>query len=345
LRWIIQSRLVRAEIQSLGAMLGPAWFIVGDREVQPFAIAPWSDDAGPEYEKLPPVLGRLRGEWPCVPFGVAEPRADLPPDWARDGTTAGGYIDPELHGFSSNSHWQLVRREQNRIELVVEYPRPHPIRRLIRTITASEESPALQISLLVQSREACDLPIGIHPVLRLPDSPRMASLELGGVPRGWTSPAPVEPGVSRFKTDVRNVPLAQVPSVSASGEDQTENITRLPLPYPTEELVLVVGHRGSAMLSNHVERYSVSLAWDSETFPACLLWLSNRGRDHYPWNRRFLGLGVEPIRSAFDLGTTVSRNQTNPLWNSGIPCTYGFTPEKDFETTYSIAVSEVTAAN
>src|ERR1700730_17014155 len=103
---MIQSRLVRAEIQSLGGMLGPAWFSVGGTEVQPFAIAPWSDVAGPEYEKLPPVLRRLRGEWPCVPCGGAEPRSDLPPDWKPDMTSSGGYIDPELHGFSSNSHWQ-----------------------------------------------------------------------------------------------------------------------------------------------------------------------------------------------------------------------------------------------
>jgi hypothetical protein len=119
-----------------------------------------------------------------------------------------------------------------------------------------------------------------------------------------------------------------------------EDITRLPLENSTEELVLVVGHHGSAMLTNRVENYSVSVSWDPAVFPACLVWLSNHGRDYYPWNRRFLGLGIEPIRAAFDLGVTVSRSRSNPLWKSGIPCTYGFTPEEDFETTYSIAVTE-----
>ncbi|OLC67538.1 MAG: hypothetical protein AUG06_05050 [Actinobacteria bacterium 13_1_20CM_2_65_11] len=342
--WTIQSRLVRAEIQTLGGMLGPAWFDLGDRKVQPFVIAPWSDEVGPEYEKLPRILQRLRGEWPCVPFGMSEARKDLPPDWRPDVTSSGDYVDPDLHGYSSNSHWQLVRVEPRRIELVLEYPPLHPIRRVVRTITASEEAPALEISLMVQSRAGSDLPIGVHPVLRLPDSPRMASLDFGGAPRAWTSPTPVEPGISRFKSDVRNALLTQMPTVSASGAQQTENMTRLPLPYPTEELVLVVGHHGSAMLTNHDESYSVSVSWDAEVFPACMLWLSNHGRDYHPWNRRFLGLGVEPIRSAFDLGAIVSRSRSNPLWRSGIPCTYSFSPEQDLETTYSIAVAEAGAA-
>lgn len=312
-------------------MLGPAWFGLGDREVQPFAIAPWSEEVGPEYEKLPPLMRRLRGEWPCVPFGMAEARPNPPRDWVPDESASAGYIDPDLHGYGSNAHWELMSLEAARIQLVVEYPQAHPIRRLVRTITASEESPALEISLLVQSREASDLPIGVHPTVRLPDSPRMASLDFGGSPRAWTSPTPFEPGISRLKPDVRNALLTQFP----------EDFTRLPFEYPTEELVLVVGHQGSARLTNRDENYSISLSWDPAVFPSCLVWLSNRGRDYYPWNRRFLGLGIEPIRAAFDLGPTVSRTRSNPLWRSGIPCTYSFSPEQDLETTYFISVTEL----
>ena len=313
-------------------MLGPAWFRLGDREVQPFAIAPWSDDVEPEHEKLPSLLRRLRGEWPCVPFGVAEPRFDLPPDWMPDVSSSGGYIDPRIHGFSSNSQWKPIRVDKNRIQLVVDYPEDHPIKRLVRTITASEESPALEVSLMVQSREASELPIGIHPVLRLPDSPRTAKLQFGGAPRAWTYPTTFEPGISKLQPGIRDVPLTQLP----------EDVTWLPLPYATEELVLVVGHQGLAMLTNVDEGYSVSLSWDPDLFPSCVLWLSNRGRDYHPWNRRFLGLGIEPIRSAFELGATVSRSRSNPLWRSGIPCTYSFSPESDFETTYSVLITETT---
>ena len=68
--WTIQSQFVQAQVQSLGAMLGPAWFSIGGRTVQPFAIAPWAEDSGPEYRQLPNLLKRLRGEWACVPFGI-----------------------------------------------------------------------------------------------------------------------------------------------------------------------------------------------------------------------------------------------------------------------------------
>jgi hypothetical protein len=342
--WTIQSRLVRAEIQSLGAMLGPTWFSLGSREVQPLAVAPWADEVGPEYEKLPRILRRLRGEWPCVPFGMAEPRPDLPREWILDESSPCGYIDPNPHGFSSNAEWELMCLEPKRIELGLEYPKCHPITRVTRTITVSEDAPALQISLLVQAREACDLPIGVHPVLRLPEKPGTASLHFDTDVRGWTSPTPFEPGISKIRPNVRDVPLTKVPCVCAAGENKTQDVTRLPLNCETEELILVLGHNGMAMLTNHDERYSVALSWDQEMFPACLLWLSNRGRGYCPWNRRFLGLGVEPIRSAFDLGVTVSQSRCNPLWRSGIPCTYTFSPAQDLETKYSIAVVEAGAS-
>jgi hypothetical protein len=83
-----------------------------------------------------------------------------------------------------------------------------------------------------------------------------------------------------------------------------ENITRLPLPYAAYQL-----------------------------------WLSNRGRDAYPWDKRFLALGIEPVCAAFDLGTRVSQHRANPLWQAGVPCTVALAPSQSFETTYSIAVS------
>lgn len=338
--WTIQSRFVKVDIQSLGAMLGPAWFSLDNREVQPFAVAPWAEEVGLEYEKLPRILQRLRGEWPCVPFGMAERRADLPREWIPDESTPHSYIDPNPHGFSSNAEWKLMRLEPERIELGLDYPQYHPIRRATRMITASDDAPALQISLRVEARQAGDLPIGVHPVLRLPENPGAARLHFDTDARGWTSPTPIEPGISTLKPNVRGVPLTAVPCICAAGKSKTEDVTRLPLDYETEDLVLIVGHHGMAMLTNHDEGYSVSLSWDPAIFPACMLWLSNRGRGYFPWNHRFLGLGIEPIRSAFDLGAMVSRNRSNPLWQAGIPCTYGFLPAQGLETMYTIAVAE-----
>ena len=331
--WNIQSRFVRAQVQSLGAMLGPAWFSIGGRSVQPFAVAPWAEDCGPEYGALPGLLKRLRGEWACVPFGMEVGGRRLPPDWLP----SQGAPDPDSlpHGRSSNADWQLTGIRGDRVELILTYPEPHPVSLLRRTIWASDTLPKLHVSLEIEVRRSCELPLGVHPTFNLPARPRQAVLELGGSPRAWTPPVPLESVSPRFCADVRGVPLDRVPLLDGGFED----ITRLPLPYPEEEIVLVPGVSGQAVLRNLEGEYTATLSWDAGIFPACQLWLSNGGRSAYPWNSRFRALAIEPVCAAFDFGTWVSRHRGNPLWRAGVPCTVSLSPDQPFETTYCIAVS------
>lgn len=324
---------MRAQVQSLGAMLGPAWFRLGEREVQPFAVAPWASDSGEQYDRLPGILRRLRGEWPCVPYGIERFPGELPHQWAPEDENELQWT-PEPHGRSSNAEWTLWELASDRIELTIEYPEPHPVRTLTRRICASAERPELEMSLRIEVRASCSLPIGLHPTLRLPSAPRSALLQFAAGVQAWTSPVPLEPHVTRFRPGVRGASLTQIPSI-----DGTEDITKLPLPYPAEEIVLVTGHSGRATLIDQQSAYAVTIAWDAEVFPACQLWLSNRGREYYPWNGRFLALGVEPVRAAFDLGTRASQRRSNPLSLAGTPCTQDMSPTQPFDTTYRIAVA------
>jgi len=316
-------------------MLGPAWFNLGDKVVQPFAVAPWADDSGSEHQRLPGILRRLRGEWVCVPFGIERSISDLPEDWRpRSNDTV--CADSEPHGRSSNAEWQLRDLADNRIELILEYPSPHPVKMLRRSIRASMLRPLLELSLHIEARMECELPIGLHPTFRLPTTPRRATLDLGPGAQGWTPPVPLEPHIARFRSDTRQIPLDRIPLLAEGVED----ITRLPLPYAAEEAVLVTGHSGRAILTNVDEGYTVTLSWDPATFPACQLWLSNQGRENYPWNGRFLAVGIEPICAAFDLGSTVSRNRYHPLWRAGISTAATVTPSTVFNTSYRISLSE-----
>ena len=80
--WTFDWGGVRGEVAALGGMLGPVWFTLPDGPVvQSFAVAPWADDPPEKLNVLPPILRRLRGEFPCVPFGVSHARTDLPDRW------------------------------------------------------------------------------------------------------------------------------------------------------------------------------------------------------------------------------------------------------------------------
>ncbi len=96
----------RAQVQSLGAMVGPIDFDLGQGHVvRPMAVAPWGDDTGPDHDALPGILKRLRGEWPCVPFGAPSALPNLPPKWQGAPPNP---VDPVFHGLPANQKWHCV---------------------------------------------------------------------------------------------------------------------------------------------------------------------------------------------------------------------------------------------
>lgn len=316
-----------AAVQGLGGMLGPVTFLLPDgRQVSPLHVAPWFD--APDRKEQPPILQELRGEWPCVPFGADGPRL-LPDGWSEAGESFDGAGVP--HGHSSNAEWVFTNIGPDRVEMVCDYPETHPVRRLTRRIAADPQAPALDITLTVEARRPCRLPIGLHPTLRLPLD-GTAVLEPPPFREGRVFPLDVEPGQGLLRPDARFASLAAIPD----REGGTVSLARLPLAENTEELVQLCGVTGG-FRSSHPDGWAVTLDWDADHFPSVLLWISNRGRRHAPWNGRHVALGVEPVCAAFDLGPAVS-TAPNPISAAGIATAREFIPEQPFITRYCIGV-------
>lgn len=322
-----------AEVQSLAGMLGPITFEMDDgRTVQPMAVAPWSEDEGPEFEDLPNILKRLRGEWPCVPFGVPTPPKGLPGDWRPVPVQGAG---DDFHGYSSHNDWSLIDTPPGGLELAIEYPPDHAIHRLTRRIVGIPGQTRIDVTLAIEPRIDIALPIALHPVFRLPTEVGRASLRPGKFTRGNTFPLPVERGISRLSPGDTFNSLTRVPTCEGSTD-----ISTLPLNFETEELVQLCGTEGLVDLENRAEGYCVTLNYDPAIFPSILLWISNRGRREYPWNRRHLALGIEPVCGAFDLGPRIGCNPKNPIAAAGFPTAVQFKAGRTFTTTYSISVRD-----
>lgn len=325
---------VRGEVQLLGGMAGPFVFQVDGREVQPFAVAPWADEPSEQLETLPPLLRRLRGEWPCVPFGGSRSPQKLPPDWemARQETPAWHRHD---HGFSSNHPWSIDDRSEDAVTLSIRYPDEHPIARLERRVACHPSEPLLQFSLTIHARADTTMPVGLHPVFRLPATSGAAALEMGSQSRIWSFPIDVEPDKSAAAPDQRDVAPADLKAADGSRLD----LTRLPFADASEDLLVVAGTGGRMRLGNSEDGYRVSLAWDIADLPLCGLWLSNRGRSFYPWNARFtaIGIGIEPIAGAFDLGPAFSSG--TPLAKAGLTTGVSLKAGEPWTTRYSIGVA------
>lgn len=321
-----------ATMQSLGAMLAPIVFrLPSGREVQPMQIAPWADEPG--AAELPGVLRRLRGEWPCAPFGVTPD--SVPSDWPQG---LRGEAGEEAHGYGSNNEWALGQSPDGALTAHIDYPATSPIRRLERRVAASAGEARVKIELTIVTRRACRLPIGLHPTFRLPAETGAARLDPGAHDAVWTYPLDISPTATLFAPNSRGVGIEAVPAIGGGARDAT----RLPFVEDSENLLMLTGARGRCALDNTGEGYRVVLEWNPAHFPSLMLWMSNRGRQFAPWNGRHLALGVEPVCAPFDLGTAFANAET-PLSSAGVATGIALDPDAPFKTRYSISVEEIYA--
>ncbi|MGN6526160.1 MAG: hypothetical protein ACTHL8_07205 [Burkholderiaceae bacterium] len=292
----------RAEVQRLGAMLAPVTFSApGRADFQPLHVAPWADEPG--ADALPGILRRLRGEWPCVPFGRADAPAALPPGWRALASD-----DAFGHGFASHHDWDwLETGDEAALALAIEPPGASPVRRLERRIAGVPGAPALAIELRIEARRPCALPAALHPTLRLD----LGRVRVDVPHRGPVVSYPVEvaPDVSRLAVGATFDRLAQAPL----REGGTVALDAFPLPRDAEELVQLLDADGPATIAYPDAGWTLALDWDRTLLPDVMLWVSHRGRPQAPWNGRHLALGVEPVGGVFDLGRVAAPPQGHPL--------------------------------
>ncbi len=290
----------RAELQRLGAMLGPVWFSAdGHPDFAPLQVAPWF--AEPGAAALPGILRRLRGDWPCVPFGRTDRPEGLPAGWAlREPGDACG------HGYAANHEWDWLETDDPQVLALAIEP-PGPVKRMTRVVEVEAHARALLMTLVIEMRAPATLPIALHPTLRLDlGSVRLALPAHEG---GVVYPVPAEPGVSLLAPDARFERLDQVP-LAAGG---TLDLTRYPLAADSEELLQLRELDGPVALHYVDAGWTLQLDWDHRALPDLMLWVSHRGRAYPPWNGRHLALGVEPVRGPFDLGRVAAPPAEHPL--------------------------------
>lgn len=332
--WTFDWGSIRGEVAALGGMLGPVWFTLpSGRDVQPFAVAPWADDPPEKRDALPPILRQLRGEFPCVPFGVSETRTDLPDHWMDGVDLTSPRVDEFAHGYSANASWHLVEQTHKAITIAIDYPRGYVVKRVQRRISHDGDL-RVRIDLQIEMRQGAALPIGLHPIFALPTQVGAAHLSIPSLQSVRSFPVPVDAS-SQFMPDQTADSLTQI----ATQDGATVDVTQLPLALETEELLAVSLTEGKVRMSDEFSEYAVALSWNIELFPQCLLWISNRGRKAYPWNGRFCAIGIEPIAAAFDLGVAHSANTRGPMSQAGTITQAQLSSHEPLSTSYWIQLS------
>jgi hypothetical protein len=238
------------------------------------------------------------------------------------------------HGDCCVADWTLVSQTATGITIAVDYPESSPIARLTRTVQCDPTSAAFDFSLTVTSRRAARRPMGLHPNIALPALAGALRVEPGAFQFGVAHPAGPETGVSRAAPGSVFEQLAAVP-LAAGGDARFD---RLPFAYDTEEIVQLCGADGTVSLFNDADKTVYQLTWDASVLPSLLLWMSNRGRAAVPWNSRNLCLGVEPVASAFDLGTGAAL-AANPINERGVATAITLDPAKPTTIRYRFSAA------
>ncbi|WP_321782024.1 hypothetical protein [Paraburkholderia sp. J94] len=296
-RWTLKWPHGEATVQSLGGMLAPVRFDLGaGRSVSPLHVAPWGDD--PQW---PGLLRALRGEWPCLPFGTTEAPPGLP-----EGFESRDADDAWRHGYSSNHMWRRVEQTGHAIRLRIDYPPESPVDYLERLIEASPHEASLSVSLTVHVRRDVTLPFALHPTFAVP--PEGVDVLACPYRTVHTYPVAIEPEFSQI---LRNRSFASLRKLETW--DGSIDLSRLPLPQQTEELVQLEACEPPFVLRYPADRAEVKLDWDPGDFPDAVLWISNGGRKYEPWASRNFALGVEPVSGFFDLGRVVTPSADHPL--------------------------------
>jgi hypothetical protein len=294
---------VDLHITARAGHLAPVVFHLADRDVSPYALAPWEPA---EFTDVPPLLSVLRGDFLCLPFGG---QADGPP-----------------HGEVANFPWHLTALGEREIHLTMDTTDTGAH---VEKILSTQPGQHAVFSEHRISNLEGNFNYGTHPILDLSALPegtgrisvspfRWASV----FPGPFSNPAAGETQAlaegARF-TDLRQVPLA------AGG---STDLTRYPARRGNDDLVMMVNEAAtaeqpfawSAAVLNGYVWFTLKNPAD---FPATLLWLSNGGRTAAPWNARHLGrIGIEEVCSYFANGVDLARQDL--LANEGIPTSRQF---------------------
>lgn len=278
------------------------------RTFSPFAEASWLDDyRDVAIDGVPRHLQLIGGEFPCVPFGK---------------TT----FDKDHHGYGVNNEWQLIKLTGHHVELEIDFPDDHIIHRIRRSISLCENTGALDIWLEIEVRKDCKIPIGVHPIFKIPIESGELKIEPPDFERGAFAPKTLhqDKQIADDQSTFLNLNSDIWSSIVGSNTKmfQLWNVTSdLSLEYTNEN-------------------YIVELKWDTDRFPHCLFWIANPDLKDVGLGDGFVGLGIEPTNSFFDVNDKA--NEFLSLHNQGLN-SFGVNLKADelWKTNYKISCREM----
>jgi hypothetical protein len=330
--WTLSTENVELAVTQLGGMMAPVTFFRDTgKPVQPYHVAPW---AGEKATYDPPLLGALRGDWFCMPFG------------GNAGEFNGEKHPP--HGEVANARWRHVAttREGAVATLKLDFETKARKGRVTKELSLIDGQNVVYSRNVIEGF-AGPAPLGHHATLAMPDADGAACIATSPVRFGMTNAGvfsdPVKREYQSFAIGAKFSDLARVPLLFKDAPNA--DVTRLPARRGYADLLQLVNEPGDLAWTT-VTRADEGWLWFSLKDPAVLsstvMWIENRGRHGAPWSGRNNCLGLEDVTAFFADGLVASAGE-NVLTREGAKTAVVLAADKPTAVNYIQGVAKIPA--
>jgi hypothetical protein len=304
--WVVESDQIRLALTEVGGHMAPVTFFRnGKKPIEPYYVSPWQ---GEGLSPRPPVLGPLRGDFFCLPFGA-------------DSTVRG--VDHTTHGEPATRKWSLVDAAEGGgsalIELEMKTKKiPGKVTKRIQMVAGQN---VLYITHALEGYTG-RTSLGHHATLAPPPEAGSMHISTSPILFGMTDPAgraygdeeysALQPGTT-FRT------LTRVPTRWKA--DPTTDCTVFPTREGFCDILQIYARPGKSPAWTAAAVPSKGYLWfslkDAGVLSSTVFWMENRGRHGAPWNGRTLCIGLEEVCSFMAAGLAQSTRK-NPVSEKGV---------------------------
>jgi hypothetical protein len=329
--WVIENDTVRIALTLKGGHMAPVTFFrKSESPLQPYYVSPWQ---GEGKTVQPPVLGPLRGDFFCMPFG-------------GDSVLKG--VTHTTHGEPATETWSAGSLEQSdaltRITLTMATSKLKG--RISKSISLVSGQNTIYIRHVLEGFDV-RAPLGHHATLAGGDQPDTLLLSTSPIQFGQVPPRPAR----TFESGGEYSALAA--GASFRSLDKVPTVWK---EMPFDSCASFPRRRGFCDLVQVYNRQTGGPAWvtavnpsegwlwyalkDPKVLPSTLFWIENHGRHAEPWSGRNCCLGLEDVCGYFAMGLAASVKK-NELNEKGIPTAHKLSPLRPTAVNYIQGVTRI----
>ena len=317
---LASNRTSLAVTETGGHLSDVTFSLPGGRKISPMHIAPWIGETMPA--DAPALLGVLRGDFFCAPFGGSD-------------VIAG---ETRVHGLPASGTWRLTNTGPAALDAVLD-----------GDVMGAKLTKHVEVrpgEAMVYQRHTFAggsgrLPIGHHAMLRA-NSP----LQLAFSPwtKALTHPEPVEVPPHGRMLLANNQTISDLKQAKCV-DGGTVDLTVYPTPDGYETIWMLIADQTQPFAWTAATAAEEGWVWfalkDPRILPQTLLWHSNGGRDYPPWNGRHKRvIGLEEICGYFHVSHKEAIGN-NPVAAAGSPTAIELHPGRDFTVCYVFGLAEM----